>query len=138
MTIRARRSAAACLAALLTAVPAVGPAAASEPIVGTWASPPDNKDQTGHIVVQPCGNAYCGTLARAYSSGGEQIRTENVGRQLLWDMRPQGGGEYDDGRVYVPLFGRSYDAEVSVSGDRLKVRGCLGPVCKSQTWARVQ
>ncbi|MWD27268.1 DUF2147 domain-containing protein [Aquicoccus sp. SCR17] len=110
---------------------------ASEPILGTWASPPDNKDQTGHIVVSQCGQAYCGTLVRAYSPQGDPITTKNVGKRLFWDMRAEGGGLYDDGKVYVPLFGRTYDAEIRVSGNRLKVRGCLGPVCKDQTWARV-
>jgi len=113
-------------------------AAMAEPALGTWLSPPDGKGQVGHVEVSKCGAALCGTLVRAYDSTGKPVITPNVGKRLIWNMVPQGNGAYDDGEVYVPAFGRNYDAEMRVAGNTLTVRGCLGPVCKNQTWTRVR
>ena len=109
----------------------------ADPVVGTWASPPDNKGQTGHVVMRSCGDALCGTLERAFDTSGKEITTANVGKRLLWDIRPQGSGTYV-GRAYVPLFGRDFPAEVTLVGNRLVVKGCAaGLACKSQNWTRV-
>lgn len=110
--------------------------AMAEPTLGTWVSPPDNKGQTGHVVVRKCGSGVCGTLERAYSSTGKQITTKNVGKQLLSNMVPQGSGVYK-GRAYVPIFGKTFEAEMRLAGNTLKIKGCAGPVCKTQNWKRV-
>lgn len=123
---------------VLFAVLSAPAAALAEPALGTWLSPPDGKGQVGHVEVRNCGQTLCGTLVRAYDKSGQQVVTPNVGKRLFWDMEPRGGGAYDDGQVYVPVFGRNYDAEMTVAGDRLVVKGCLGPVCKNQTWTRVR
>lgn len=115
-----------------------GSSLAAEPILGLWASPPDNKGQTGIVEVKPCGTAYCGKLIKAYDPSGKQIVTPNVGRQLIWGMKPAGGGKYADGRAYVPVFGADFPAKMELKGNTLKVSGCKVGLCKSQTWKRVQ
>lgn len=35
------------------------------------------------------------------------------------------------------LHNREYDGTLKVSGAKMTVKGCLGPVCQSQTWHRV-
>ncbi|PWE35388.1 DUF2147 domain-containing protein [Pelagicola sp. LXJ1103] len=114
------------------------PAMANDPAIGIWAAPPDGKGQVGHIKVAPCGTALCGTIIRAYSPEGKQITTSNVGKRLFWDMRPNGKGDYDGGRVYVPAHAKEYDAKMQIKGGRLSVKGCVGPICQGQTWSRVQ
>ena len=49
-----------------------------------------------------------------------------------------GGGLYGEGRVFVPIFGRDYPAEVTLSGTRMTVKGCAALVCKAQKWRRAQ
>ena len=130
------RSWAATLAAVLTLATS---AAAQDAVLGTWASPPDGKGQTGEVEVRPCGPALCGTLVRTFDSAGRPITTRNTGKRLFWDMQPQGGGRYGGGTVYVPIFDRTYAAKMQLeSADRLRVSGCLGPVCKAQIWTRVR
>ncbi|MFY9238185.1 MAG: DUF2147 domain-containing protein [Roseovarius sp.] len=114
------------------------PAMAQDPAIGIWAAPPDGKGQVGHIEVAPCGTALCGTIIRAYSPEGKQITTANVGKRLFWDMRPNGKGAYDGGRVYVPAHRKEYDAKMEITNGGLSVKGCLGPICQGQTWSRVQ
>lgn len=116
-------------------------ALSAESILGTWASPPDPKGQTGHVVMQPCEAArgYCGTLVRAFSPDGARITTPNVGKTLLREMQPESARIYR-GEAYVPSFSETFPATVTVEGDVLEVRGCAlaGVVCEAQTWVRVQ
>ncbi|MBR9763527.1 MAG: DUF2147 domain-containing protein [Rhodobacteraceae bacterium] len=114
-----------------------GPGLAAEAVLGTWASPPDRKGQTGYVVIRNCGAAYCGRLERAFSPQGDPITTRAVGKMLLRDMQPVNAGEYQ-GQVYVPLIDKVVDAEVLVEGDQLSVRGCAGIICNSQVWTRVE
>lgn len=114
-----------------------GAALAADPVEGTWLSPPDHKGQTGHVVITPCGAAFCGTLVRAYSSKGQRVTTPNVGKQLLFNMKPAGGNAYK-GQAFVPIFGRKVNGELRLSGNTLKVTGRVLGIPKSQTWKRVK
>ncbi|MBM1815396.1 DUF2147 domain-containing protein [Sulfitobacter pseudonitzschiae] len=103
--------------------------------VGTWLTEPDKKGQTAHVVAKPCGQALCGTITRAFDAQGNPIAHPNVGKRLFWDMVPQ--GDVYAGRAFVPAHNREYDGTLKVSGAKMTVKGCLGPVCQSQTWHRV-
>ena len=119
-------------AALLAAAPAL-----ADPVLGTWLTGPDRRDQVAHVEIRACGPALCGRIVRAFDPAGVPVVTPNVGRELFWDMRPLGGGAYGGGRVFVPAHGREYDARMRLEGDRLRVEGCLGPICDGQTWTRL-
>ena len=112
------------------------PAFAASP-EGVWLTQPDHRGGFAHIQAHACGAAICGTVLRAFDSEGREIRTPNVGRRVFWDMRPVAENQYQ-GRAWVPAHNREYAGVMTVSGDRMKVSGCLGPVCKSQTWKRVK
>jgi uncharacterized protein (DUF2147 family) len=120
-------------------VPFLTVMAVADPIEGTWATQPDDKNQIGHVVIQPCGAAFCGTLVRAYSPSGERITTPNVGRQLFWDLRAAGGGKYRQGRIYVPVLGADFPVEMTLTGGFLRLRACnsLG-ICQTRNWQRVR
>lgn len=115
----------------------LGTVASAERALGTWQTQPDKKGQIAHVEVTQCDSALCGKIVRAYDSDGNRITTENVGKRVFWNMTPTGGGEYR-GRAWVPAHDREYAARMDLSGDRLKVSGCLGPLCQSQVWARVE
>lgn len=112
-------------------------AVSADPLVGLWASPPDGKGQTGIVHIRPCGTVYCGTLIKALDPKGREVVTPNVGKRLIWGMRAQGGGAYDGGRVYVPVFRRDYPAQLRLSGGQLTVKGCAAGICKTQHWRPV-
>ncbi|MEL7184660.1 MAG: DUF2147 domain-containing protein, partial [Pseudomonadota bacterium] len=65
--------------------------------------------------------------------------TSIVGRQIIWDMQPQGGGAYGGGRIWAPDQDKTYRSKMSLNGNRLKVEGCVlgGAICRGQTWSRV-
>ncbi len=113
-------------------------AQAADPVLGIWQAPPDGKGQIGHIQIAPCGAALCGTIIRAFSPNGKPVVTPNVGKRLFWDMQPTGNGTYGKGRVYVPAHKREYAAKMALTGKKLSVKGCVGPVCQGQVWTRVK
>jgi uncharacterized protein (DUF2147 family) len=111
--------------------------AAADPIEGRWRTAPDDNGNTGLIEVVPCGNAYCGTLIEAYGPSGASMESENIGRMIISEIQPRGGGEYR-GRVYSPDRDQTYNSRVQLSGNSLSVRGCVLGICRDGgTWTRV-
>lgn len=108
----------------------------AEPATGVWKTEADGKGQTALVVSQPCGDALCGTITEVMNPDGETIAHPNVGKRIFWDVQPVSPGVYE-GRAYVPAFGTEYDAKMTLRGDKMEVGGCFGPICKSQTWTRV-
>lgn len=104
---------------------------------GVWRTQPDDKGQVGHVKVSTCGAALCGTITEAYDKAGRKITTPNVGKRILFDMKEGAAGRYE-GRVLIPMFNRSLNGKMEVSGKRMKLSGCLLGICDSQTWVRVR
>ncbi len=103
--------------------------------VGTWQTEPDKRGQTAHVVAEPCGAGVCGTMTRVFDPQGNQIDHPNVGKRLFWNMVPN--GDQYAGRAYVPALDIEVDGTIELDGDTMKVGGCAGPVCQSQTWLRI-
>ncbi len=113
-------------------------AAAADPLEGLWRSAPDDNGNSGLIQVAPCGDALCGTLVRAFGPDGAEIPSPNLGRQIIWDTRPEGGNEYR-GRVYAPDRDQEYRSRLRLTGDRLSVSGCVLGICREGgVWTRVR
>lgn len=97
-----------------------GTAAAAEPIVGNW------KTASGATAeITPCGGAFCVTLKTGKHAG---KRIGNLAGS---------GGAYS-GEITDPENDKTYSGSGSVSGNSLKMKGCvLKILCKSQTWTRL-
>ncbi len=104
-------------AALLMAV-SVGHTA--EPIEGNW------KTQSGATAeIGKCGSAYCVTLKSGKHSGKQIGKLSGT------------GAEYS-GQITDPDTDKTYAGSGSVTGNALKMKGCvLKVLCKSQTWTRL-
>ena len=112
-------------------------AAAAGPVAGTWLTQPDAKGQRAHVTARSCGPALCGTITKVFNSSGVAIDHPNVGQRVFWGVTQVAPGRYE-GRAYVPAFQAEYPAEMTVAGGQMEVRGCLGPICKSQVWQRIE
>ncbi|MEL6467286.1 MAG: DUF2147 domain-containing protein [Pseudomonadota bacterium] len=104
---------------------------------GLWATEPDRKGQTAHVSAERCGSGYCGTIVDVFGPNGEEVDAPTIGTRVFWGMTPQGTDIYE-GQAYVPAHDRTYDARMALQGSRMKVSGCLGPICQSQMWTRVE
>ncbi len=127
----------AALFTVLSLLAAAAPAS-SDPALGIWRTEPDRKDLVSDIEIRRCGTALCGRVIRAMTQDGTPVDTPNIGRELFWDMQPQGGGSYGGGVVFVPLLNAKGRATMELQGDRLIVQGCKLGICGGQTWTRVR
>ncbi len=124
------------LATALVGLFAAGAVWAADPAVGTWQTQVDD-GAYAHIEMVHCGDAVCGTIARTFNDTGE-YKSDNIGKQLVRSMRPNGDGNYK-GKVWRPSNGKIYIGKMSVSGNALKLSGCVagGLICSKQTWKRI-
>ena len=113
-----------------------GAALAADPVEGVWKTEVDD-GAFAHIAIKPCGADICGTIAKAFDASGP-IDSENVGKQIVWDMTPEGSGKYGSGKIWRPSNDKVYRSKMALNGNTLKVSGCIGPICLGQTWTRVQ
>lgn len=114
-----------------------GMAAAADPLEGTWRTIKDDNGNSGEIVVAPCGSALCGTLVKSYDSNGKSMQSPNIGKQIISATVPTGNGGYK-GKVYSPDRGKTYNSRLTLSGNQLKVEGCVLGICRDGgTWTRV-
>ncbi|MFD2738948.1 DUF2147 domain-containing protein [Sulfitobacter aestuarii] len=125
------------LAALITGIGLGTAAMAGDPALGTWQTEPDD-GAYAHVTMQPCGTAICGVIARTFNATGEYA-SPNIGKQLVIGMAPQGAGKYA-GKVWRPSNDKIYIGKMQVSGDSLKLSGCVagGLICSKQGWRRVK
>ena len=133
-------------AAVLAASALAAPALAGDP-TGLWQTPTNG----GQVRIEQCGNALCGTLvtSAAIRANPGQLDVKNKdeaqrGRTLrgLRILSGFTGGptEWRGGSVYNPEDGGTYRGTITMTNDNtLRLRGCIvAPLCKTQTWTRVQ
>ncbi|MBL4869860.1 MAG: DUF2147 domain-containing protein [Robiginitomaculum sp.] len=60
-----------------------------------------------------------------------------IGVPIFWGFTPSKNG-WGRGRLYNPDDGKTFRAFLRpLSATELRVTGCLGPFCRSQTWLRI-
>jgi uncharacterized protein (DUF2147 family) len=135
--------------AILTAVALLGaaaPALAASPVEGTWRT----QGGSGTVEIAPCGAQICGRLvdfpelkANPGVTDGRNRDAAKRGRPLKGVTMLAGftGGpkKWTGGTIYNPGDGRTYRSVMELaSADVLKVKGCVGPICQTQTWTRAR
>ena len=113
-------------------------AAFADPVEGTWKTQPGDDGNYGLVTISPCGAEICGVLGQGYDAGGNKIASPNIGRQMIWAMKPQGGGAYGGGKIWAPDRDKTYNSKMTLSGNQLEVEGCVLGICRGQTWTRVK
>ena len=108
-------------------------ALAADPDEGTWRSEANDEGAYIEVSIAECGPAICGTITNVV--GGD---TSIAGKPIIWDMKANGNGKYRKGRIWAPDEDKTYRSKMDLSGNALKVSGCVGPICRGQTWMRVQ
>lgn len=135
------------LAALAVAAAALAsPALASDP-TGLWQTPTNG----GQVRITRCGQALCGALvtsdhirtdpnARDTHNKNEAQRTRTLRGLPMLSGFTGGPTEWRGGSVYNPADGGTYRGTITMTNDNtLRLRGCIvAPLCKTQTWTRVQ
>jgi uncharacterized protein (DUF2147 family) len=121
--------------AFALALASVTAAAAADPVEGVWKTEVDD-GAYAYVTFAPCGAALCGVISRTFNKDGEYA-SKNQGKNIVWDMNADGDGYYSGGKIWQPSTDKVYRSKMEMSGSVLKVSGCVGPICKKQTWNRV-
>ena len=122
-----------------------GLALAEENASGIW------KLESGKVTVRitPCGSSLCGAivgLAKPLDKKGhpkvdrknpnESLRNRPLmGLTILANMKPAGENKWQ-GTIYNADDGRTYSSYMKLSGRNMKVKGCVGPFCKTMIFVR--
>ncbi|WP_415402460.1 DUF2147 domain-containing protein [Tateyamaria sp. SN3-11] len=120
------------IAAACVAVASAGMALA-EPATGTWKTETGDSGAYLHVKIAPCGANICGTIVKVVNSDD----TSSQGKAIIWDMQAKGNGSYSGGKIWAPDTDKTYRSKMSLNGNALKVSGCVGPICRGQTWTRI-
>jgi uncharacterized protein (DUF2147 family) len=105
------------------------------------------------VNITECDSGLCGVIVWLRqpidpATGKPAIDDKNLNHTL--DQRPmiglplfsgmsQSGPNTWSGSIYNPDDGRNYASHISVGGpNTLKVEGCVGPLCRDETWTRSQ
>ena len=110
---------------------------AGESVIGVWQTESSEKGYI-HVSVDKCGEAVCGTILSQMNLEGEANPDyEHLGKQMVWDMKSNGELSWAKGKIWDPSKDKTYKSKMTLSGDVLKVSGCIAFICKSQSWTRV-
>lgn len=131
------------LAAFLVIAPQ---ARAQASVIGDWRSPHGDAE----VRIAPCGDSVCGTFiwfrdAIDTETGRPLADDRNpdkalrgrplLGMIFLSGFRPGHDGRWVHGHIYDPTTGHTWASRLSPApGGRLRLEGCLGPICKGQVW----
>ena len=78
--------------------------AMADPVEGVWQTEPDD-GAYAQITISPCGERLCGVISAAFNDDGSPRQSENLGKQIVWDMQPTGDGSYGNGKIWRPSNG---------------------------------
>lgn len=128
------------LALFMLATISTAASAAPVPVTGRWLT----VEGKALVDIAPCGSTLCGRIARVLKPrpGGPAVDANNpdaalrqrpiAGILILSDFKP--ANDRWKGRIYDPESGRTYRSELIRAGGTLKVKGCIGPFCRTQEW----
>ncbi len=137
------------MAALLFVVNAN--AQTADAILGKWINPSGE----GQIQIYKKGNLYFGKLAwikepEDPATGKPKVDVNNpdkslqsrpiLGLELLKNFKFDGDDVYEGGTIYDPKSGKTYSCKMTLSGNKLKIRGFIGIslLGRSEVWTRVK
>ena len=128
------------LSAIVLAIPAAA-LAAPAPITGYWTT----EDGVALVQVGQCGSTLCGKVRKVLKPNPKFSQTDVNNPDKAKRSQPIVGltvlsgftadGSVWRGTIYDPKSGKSYRSVVQKNANgTLKVEGCVGPFCKTQTW----
>jgi uncharacterized protein (DUF2147 family) len=139
------------IAAALTIVLAAGLALAADAPVGKWNTVDDKTGKAvSEVQLYDQGGKLYGKIVGLANPTDEQGKPKIcskcqgadkdqpiVGLVIVKDLAPD-KDRFKGGTILDPEDGKVYKAEMWTEGDKLKVRGYLGPFYKTQTWTKAK
>ncbi|MGN6419873.1 MAG: DUF2147 domain-containing protein, partial [Pseudobacter sp.] len=122
----------------------------ADQVLGQWLS----EDKDGKIEIYKTGDKYFGKLiwaSKMYEADGKtsrkdeknndaSLRSRNLKDLVLLSNFIYDDGVYTDGKIYDPKSGKTYSCKMTLSGEKLNIRGYMGLSILGRTtvWSRVK
>lgn len=122
----------------------------ADQVMGQWLS----EDKDGKIEIYRSGDKYFGKLiwaSKMYEADGKTsrkdeknndpaLRNRNLKDLVLLSNFIYDDGVYADGKIYDPKSGKTYSCKMTMSGEKLNIRGYVGLSILGRTtvWTRVK
>ncbi|CAN0593533.1 unnamed protein product [Ectocarpus sp. 12 AP-2014] len=110
----------------------------ADPVLGLYKTQPGDDGKFGHVELYQCDASICGVIRKAFDASGKETSSDNIGRRMIWDMKAQGDGAYGKGKIWAPDRDKTYSSKMELSGNALKVSGCVLGICRAQAWTRIK
>lgn len=124
---------------LATALISLSTTANAQDLSGVWQTEAGDTGGFLHVTIAPCADKICGTINRAFDANREAVANyEHAGKPIIWDMSSDGTGSWSGGKIWAPDRDKTYNSKMELSGNILKVSGCVLVICRSQSWQKVQ
>ena len=119
------------------------------PLFGRWLT----EDGKSQVEIAPCAHVVCGTvvwLEEPLRDDGRPIVDSNnddpalrdrkvMGLRIMDGFRLNGPGQLEDGTIYNPEDGNTYEPTFTLQDDgSLELEACILFICQSQNWVRVE
>ena len=108
---------------------------------GVWKTESGKDGGYLYVSIAPCSSdssLTCGTITEAFNSNGKDPGYANLGKPIVMDMKADASGEYSGGKIWDPQSNKTYKSKMSISGETMTVKGCIGPICSGQTWTKIK
>jgi uncharacterized protein (DUF2147 family) len=126
----------------------VGPdlALADESPVGVWKTIDDESGEAKSLVkIYERDGVLYGKVTKLFKNpdatceacDGDDYGKPIVGMTILWGL-DKDGDEWNDGKIFDPKKGKTYNCKLWLDDGDLRVRGYVGPFHRTQTWHRVE
>ena len=77
-------------------------------------------------------------MVKSFDGSGKEMASPNTGKMIISETVAAGGGSYK-GKVWAPDRNKTYNSRLELSGDTLKVSGCVMGICREGgSWSRVK
>ncbi|MDD9921028.1 MAG: DUF2147 domain-containing protein [Boseongicola sp.] len=111
---------------------------AADPVVGMYKTQPGDEGNFAHVEIYECDGSICGVMRKAFDASGTSIKSDAIGKRMIWDMASKGNGKYSGGKIWAPDRDKVYKSKMKLEGSTLSVSGCVAVICRSQSWTRVK
>ena len=118
-----------------------------EDVSGLWLI----ESERGHVEVADCGDGTpCGTLVWVQSDQDKDVPLDVNNKNTELRTRPLIGlkmvygfklkkDRWKSGKIYNPEDGKTYGSALKrLDASTLEVKGCVGPICKTQIWTKLE
>lgn len=127
--------------AFLVAILCAGAVRAAEDVDGLWTTVDDESGEPKSVVqVYNYDGKIYGRVVKLFknvdkTAVGIEGDPKIVGLDIIWNLEDR-GERFKGGQVLDPAKGKIYTAEMWREGDKLILRGKIGPFGRNQTWLK--